>query len=174
MVESRSGMLLELSNPPERRGASKQNARRLLRSGEEGRAPGASDRDNGFCRPGVRVAGSDRGVAVEGQPSRGRRPARAARGALKALPRMGRVPGGRRSPSQSIQAIPASRNRRKETETQIPRIFRWTFLTPPTWNVMGIDRRGRHVNAVGVLDSYPKRWIATPGYRKSGLIYIYI
>jgi hypothetical protein len=128
MVESRSGMLLELSNPPERRGASKQNARRLLRSREEGRAPGASDRDDGFCRPGVRVAGSDRGAAVEGQPNTGRRPACAARGALKALPRMGRVPEGwRRSPSQYIQAIPASRNRPKETEMQIPRIFRSTF-----------------------------------------------
>jgi hypothetical protein len=33
-------------------GGIKAKARRLRRSGEEGRAPGASDRDDGFCRPG--------------------------------------------------------------------------------------------------------------------------
>jgi hypothetical protein len=53
----------------------------------------------------------------------------------------------------------------------MPRIFR--SQAPSTFFDAAARGRG-HVYAVLVLDSYPKRWIATTGYRKSGLIYIYI
>jgi hypothetical protein len=86
---------------------SKSKAPAALRGGGPG--PGGQRPRRRLLPAGVRVAGSDRGAAVEGQPSRGRRPARAARGALKALPRMGRVPGGE---EVSEPAQPVARLRR--------------------------------------------------------------